>query len=305
MALEIQNMQGLVLFSHINRLGSLSAAAQLLGISRSSVSKQLAALEGKIGSRLFNRTTRKIVLTEVGRQVLQEAYKVELALQTIEHISEDSQSVIAGDLNVTCASAQGRVHLVPLITKFLAHYPKINVNLQLEDRFVDMVAENLDVSIRIGYLPDSTLIARKLADLSAVLCASPKYLSNAPPLQTPTDLLHHRCLFYRNSKLAMNSWSFISDEGEESVAVSGPLSINDPGALISAALAHAGVLLIDKGLLGDTMRDGKLVPVLTGYQSIQNLPMYVVYPEREFIPAKTRALVDFLLEEMPAAIQGE
>jgi len=305
MALKYQNMQGLVLFSHINRLGSLSAAAQLLGISRSSVSKQLAALERKIGSRLFNRTTRKIVLTEVGRQVLQEAYKVELALQTIENISEDFQSVIAGDLNVTCASAQGRIHLVPLITKFLAHYPKINVNLQLEDRFVDMVAENLDVSIRIGYLPDSTLIARKLGDLSAVLCASPEYLSNAPPLQTPSDLLHHRCLFYRNSKLGMNSWSFISDEGEESVTVSGPLSINDPGALVSAALAHAGVLLIDKGLLGDTVRDGKLVPVLTGYQSIGSLPMYVVYPEREFIPAKTRALVDFLLEEMPAAVQGE
>ena len=305
MALKYQNMQGLVLFSHINRLGSLSAAAQLLGISRSSVSKQLAALERKIGSRLFNRTTRKIVLTEVGRQVLQEAYKVELALQTIENISEDFQSVIAGDLNVTCASAQGRIHLVPLITKFLAHYPKINVNLQLEDRFVDMIAENLDVSIRIGYLPDSTLIARKLGDLSAVLCASPEYLSNAPPLQTPSDLLHHRCLFYRNSKLGMNSWSFISDEGEESVTVSGPLSINDPGALVSAALAHAGVLLIDKGLLGDTMRDGKLLPVLTGYQSIGSLPMYVVYPEREFIPAKTRALVDFLLEEMPAAVQGE
>ena len=305
MALKSQNMHGLVLFSHINRLGSLSAAAQSLGISRSSVSKQLAALEGKIGSRLFNRTTRKIVLTEVGRQVLHEAYKVELALQTIEDISEDSQSVIAGDLNVTCATAQGRVHLVPLITKFLAHYPKVNVNLQLEDRFVDMVAENMDVSIRIGYLADSTLIARKLGDLSGVLCASPKYLSNAPSLQTPADLLHHRCLFYRNSKLAMNSWSFISDQGEESVTVSGPLSINDPGALISAALAHAGVLLIDKGLLGDTMRDGQLVPVLTGYRSIQNLPMYVVYREREFIPAKTRALIDFLLEEMPAAIQGE
>jgi|TARA_B110000114_G_scaffold31589_1_gene32561 molybdate transport repressor ModE-like protein len=305
MALKSQNMHGLVLFSHINRLGSLSAAAQSLGISRSSVSKQLATLEGKIGSRLFNRTTRKIVLTEVGRQVLHEAYKVELALQTIEDISEDSQSVIAGDLNVTCATAQGRVHLVPLITKFLAHYPKVNVNLQLEDRFVDMVAENMDVSIRIGYLADSTLIARKLGDLSGVLCASPKYLSNAPSLQTPADLLHHRCLFYRNSKLAMNSWSFISDQGEESVTVSGPLSINDPGALISAALAHAGVLLIDKGLLGDTMRDGQLVPVLTGYRSIQNLPMYVVYREREFIPAKTRALIDFLLEEMPAAIQGE
>lgn len=107
MALESKNTQGLVLFSHINRQGSLSAAAQLLGMSRSSVSKQLAALEREIGSRLFNRTTRKIVLTEVGRQVLKEAHKVELALQTIEHISENSQSRIAGDLNISCASAQG------------------------------------------------------------------------------------------------------------------------------------------------------------------------------------------------------
>jgi|TARA_R110001599_G_C12267036_1_gene660943 DNA-binding transcriptional LysR family regulator len=304
MALENKNMLGLILFSHINRQGSLSAAAQFLGMSRSSVSKQLASLERNIGSRLFNRTTRKIVLSEVGRQVLKEAHKVELALQTIEHISEDSQSRVAGGLNISCASAQGRVHLVPLITRFLALYPKINVNLQLEDRFVDMVADNMDISIRIGYLPDSTLIARKLGDLSSVLCASPEYLSNAPLLKSPCDLLHHRCLFYRNSKLAMNSWSFVSEEGEETVTVSGPLSINDPGVLISAALAHAGVLLIDKGLLGDTMREGKLVPVLTGYQSIETLPIYIVYPERELIPAKTRALVDFLLEEMPHMLQG-
>lgn len=305
MALENENMQGLVLFAHINRLGSLSAAAQLLGMSRSSVSKQLAVLERRIGSRLFNRTTRKIALTDVGRQVLKEAHKVEQVLQTIAHISEDSQSVISGDLNVACASAQGRVHLVPLLSQFLARYPNINVNLQLEDRFVDMVAEKMDVSIRIGYLPDSTLIARKLGEITGVLCASPEYLRNAPPLNTPGDLLQHRCLFYRNSKITMNSWSFVSDEGEETVTVSGPLAINDPGALVSAALAHTGVLLIDKGLLGDTMREGKLVHVLTGYQLLEGLPMYIVYPEREFIPAKTKALVDFLLESMPRVLQGE
>jgi molybdate transport repressor ModE-like protein len=304
MALENKNTKGLVLFSHINRQGSLSAAAQLLGMSRSSVSKQLAALEREIGSRLFNRTTRKIVLTEVGRQVLKEANKVELALQTIEHISEISQSRIAGDLNVSCASAQGRVHLIPLIAQFLIRYPNVNVNLQLEDRFVDMVANNMDVSIRIGYLPDSSLIARKLGDLASVLCASPEYLSNAPPLKTPSDLLHHRCLYYRNSTLAMNSWPFVSKQGEETITVSGPLSINDPSALVSAALAHAGVLLIDKGLLGDTMRDGKLVQVLPEYSSIGSLPVYIVYPERKLIPAKTKALVDFLLQEMPHRLRS-
>jgi len=305
MALENQNMKELVLFSHINKVGSLSGAAQLLGISRSSVSKQLAALEKKIGSRLFNRTTRKIVLTEVGRQVLQEAHKIELALQTIEHISDDHQSEIAGTLKVSCPSAHGRVHMVPLIAKFLKRYPKLTINLQLDDRLVDMVAENVDVSIRIGHLPDSSLIARKLGDLTWILCASPEYLKHAPQLENPSDLLHHRCLFYRNSKLLMNTWTFASDDGEESVTVSGPLGINDPSALVSAAVEHAGVLLIDKGLLGDTMQQQKLISLLPGYQPVGGFPIYVVYPEREFMPAKTRALINFLLEEVPPIMRGD
>ncbi len=305
MSLENENMKGLVLFSHINRLGSFSAAAELLSISRSSVSKQLAALEKKIGSRLFNRTTRKIVLTEVGQQVLQEAHKVELALQTIEHISEDHQSEIAGSLKVSCVSAQGRVHLVPLISKFVARYPKLSIDIQLDDRTTDMVAENVDISIRVGHLTDSNLVARKLCDLSWTLCASPEYLENAPPLITPSDLVNHQCLFYRNSKVSLNTWSFASKTGEESVTVSGPLSVNDPSALVSAALEHAGVLLIDVGLLGDTIRDSKLIPLLPKFEPIGGLPMYIVFPEREFMPAKTRALINFLLEEMPAKIRGE
>lgn len=305
MALENENMRGLVLFSHINRLGSLTAAAQLLNISRSSVSKQLAALEKKIGSRLFNRTTRKIALTEVGLQVLQEAHKVELALQTIEHISEDHQSEIAGDIKVSCSVSFGRIHLVPLLSKFLARYPKLRINLQLDDRTADMVAENVDISIRVGHLTDSNLIARKLCDLSWTLCASPEYLRNAPPLKTPSDLVNHRCLFYRSSDISLNTWAFSGKNGEETITVSGPLSINDPSALVSAALEHAGILLIDKGLLGDTIQQGKLISILTEYQPIGGLPMYVIFPEKEFMPAKTRALVNFILEEMPSKIRGE
>ena len=302
MALKNVNTKGLVLFSQINKLGSLSAAAQLLNMSRSSVSKQLAALEKTIGSRLFNRTTRKLVLTNVGLQVLKEAHKVELALQAIEHISEDHQSDMEGEIKVSCASAQGRTHLLPIITQFLAHHPNLGINLQLEDRFVDMVAENVDISIRVGHLPDSTLIARKLGDLSWLLCASPEYLKNSPPLEAPSDLVHHRCLFYQNQKWTMNTWTFTSDKGEENVLVSGPLSINDPSALVSAAIKHTGVLLIDKDLLGETIKQGKLIPVLPNYQAIGGLPMYIVYPEKEFMPAKTRALINFILEKMPSKI---
>ncbi len=302
MALENEYMRGLVLFSHIVRLGSLSAAATLLDMSRSSVSKQLSTLEKRVGSRLLNRTTRTIMLTDVGRRVLYEAHKVERALQTIEHISDDHQTEIAGDLKVSCSSAHGRVHLVPLMSKFLARYPKLTVNLQLEDRFVDMVAENLDVAIRIGFLPDSSLIARELGSLSWLLCASKEYLNNAPALNVPKDLLNHRCLFYRNSTRSMNTWTFSSAAGEETVTVSGPLAINDPSAMVTAALGHAGVLLIDKGLLGDTIDQGKLVPVMTGYKPIGGLPMYAIFPEKEFMPAKTRVFIDFLLEEMPAKL---
>ncbi len=305
MSSENENMKELVLFSYINRLGSLTAAAKQLSISRSSVSKQLAALEKKIGSRLFNRTTRKLVLTEVGKQVLKEAHKVELALQTIEHISEDHQSEIAGEIKVSCTIAFGRIHLVPLLSKFVARYPKLRINLELDDRTADMVAENIDISIRVGHLTDSNLVARKLCDMSLTLCASQEYLNNAPPLNSPSDLVNHRCLFYRSLDFSLNKWEFRSDRGDESVTVSGPISINDPSALVSAALEHTGVLLMDNGLLGDTLQQGKLIPILPDYKALGGLPMYVVFPEREFMPAKTRKLIDFILEEMPAKIRGE
>jgi len=302
MALENEKTQGLVLFSHIARLGSLSAAAQANGLSRSTVSKQLAALEQRIGSRLFNRTTRKIRLTDVGRQVLSEARHVERALQAIEHISEDYQSEMSGTLNVTCATAQGRVHLVPLLARFVARYPLLRVNLQLEDRVVDMVAEDVDVCLRVGLFPDSSLIARKIGDLTGVLCASPAYLRDAPPLQCPSDLVQHRCLFYRNASMALDTWTLMGPDGEETVKVTGPLSINDLSALLLAAMADAGVLLCDQSLLGTVLSDGALVPVLPEYRLVGSLPMYIVYPEKEFVPARTRALVDFLLAEMPQAI---
>ncbi len=305
MSLKNDKTKGLVLFSHIERAGSLTAAAELLNMSRSSVSKQLAALERSVGSRLFNRTTRKMVLTEVGLQVLKEAHKVEMALQTIEQISEDHQSEIAGEIKISCTVAFGRIHLVPLISEFVAKYPKVKINLQLDDRTADMIAENIDLSIRVGHLSDSNLIARKLCDLSWTLCASSEYLQSAPALNSPSDLINHRCLYYQSANISLNTWAFEGDKGEETVKVSGPFCINDPGALVTAALGHAGVLLIDKSLLGDTLTEGKLIPVLTDYQPIGGLPMYVVFPEKEFMPIKTRKLINFILKEMPATIKGE
>ena len=169
---------------------------------------------------------------------------------------------------------------------------------------INLLTEQFNLAIRFGDLPDSTLIARKICELSGVLCASPEYLRNSPPLNTPSDLLNHRCLVFKSADHTTNSWLFTGAAGEERVTVSGQLSINDPSALISAALAHGGVLLTQKMLLSDELSGGKLVPVLNEYKLAIRKPVYIVYPEAEFLPAKTRALVDFLAQEIPAIIEG-
>ncbi len=227
-----------------------------------------------------------------------------MALKKIDQIGQSSQSLIKGDLKVSCACAHGRNHLAPLLAKFLERHPAVSVNLQLENRVVNLLTEQFDLAIRFGDLPDSRLIARKIGELSGILCASPEYLVNAPPLNTPSDLLKHCCLMYKSADHTINSWLFTGAGGEERVTVSGQLSINDPSALISAAVADGGVLLTQKILLGDELSEGKLVPVLNEYKLAIRKPVYIVYPEAEFLPAKTRALVDFLAQEIPAIIEG-
>ncbi len=294
---------GLLLFSQIVRYGSLSATAQQLGLGRAAVSKQLASLEKKVGARLLQRTTRKLSLTTVGTEILVEARKVEEALKSIESISDNHQQQINGQLKISCSNAIGRTHLLPLLKFFTQQYPNVEINLQLEDRFVDLIAEQVDLSIRIGHLDDSSLIARKLGQLKWQLCASPDYLEKAGTPQKPIDLLNHHCLYYRNSKSNMNIWGFINPSGEEEcITVKGPLAINDANALITAAINGMGILNIDNAIVREDIQQGRLVEVLSNYQALAGLPVYLVYPAKEFIPARTRALIDFLIEFMSPKI---
>jgi DNA-binding transcriptional LysR family regulator len=298
MAIHFDQAARLILFSHIVEQGSLSAAAQRLKLSRPVVSKQLAALETSLGLRLLQRTTRKLALTEAGKQVLQEAQQLALTLERVSAISAHQQQAISGSIKLSCSSAVGRMHLLPLLGNFIRRYPQLDINLQLEDRFVDLIDEQVDLAIRIGHLPDSSLVARHLGQLSWQLCASPAYLARCGTPKIPADLVQHQCLFYRNAKSSMNTWEFISSQGVESVAVSGALSINDASALVTAALDGLGILLIDRAMLGDTLRSGKLIPLLPNYPPAPGFPVYAVYPARNFLPAKTRALVGYLQQHL-------
>lgn len=302
MAIDLEHLPGLVLFARVAQHGSLSGAAQSLGLSRSAVSKQLSAFEAHIGARLLQRTTRKQSLTEIGEQILVEALRVEAALASIESIRDNYTHEVRGKLKISCSSSLGRVHLVPLLHEFSQRYPAVEMNLQLEDRFVDLVAEQVDVAIRIGHLPDSSLVARRLGELAWQICASPAYIARHGTPQTPSDLAQHECLFYRNANHSMNTWSFRGAAGEENVVVSGTLTINDACALVDAALQGHGILLIDKAMLGDTLEKGALVSLLADYPPAPGYPVYAVYPARDFLPAKTKAFVQFLVERLAPRI---
>lgn len=296
------NSHGLVLFGHIVRSGSLTAAAQQLGLGRAAVSKQLAALEKRIGTRLLQRTTRSLSLTDAGEKVYIESQKITAALQTVHTIANDSQTLLSGHINVSCSHAIGSTHLVPLLTQFHLQYPDIRINLQLEDRFVNLVTENVDVSIRIGELEDSSLIALKLGQLDWQLCASPAYLHTHGTPLAPSDLRDHQCLFYRNAKTSMQTWKFISERGLEAIPIDGPISINDANALIHAAIQGLGVLVIDKALVQTAIDDGKLVPLLPNHPLTPGLPVYIMYPAKNQLPAKTAAFIQFLQQYMKPLI---
>jgi DNA-binding transcriptional LysR family regulator len=298
MSIPLERLPGLILFARVAQYGSLSGAAKSLGLSRSAVSKQLTNFEAHIGARLIQRTTRKLALTELGEQILREAQRVETALNAVESITDNFREQVRGKLRISCSTSLGRVLLLPLLTEFSARYPEVELELGLEDRFVDLVAEQVDAAIRIGHLPDSSLIARRLGELNWQVAASPAYIALHGEPHTPADLAQHACLYYRNSSRAMNNWRFVcgEDGSSENVKVQGPLAINDACALVDAAIRGLGILLIDKVLIEEPIAKGQLIPLLKNYPPAPGFPVYVVYPARDYLPAKTIAFVDFLME---------
>lgn len=294
---RLNSLPALVLFARIVQYGSLSGAAQNSGLSRSAVSKQLTALEEKLGMRLLQRNTRNIKLTESGKLVLSEAKRVLEAFESIETLSEELPGQVRGHLKVSCSIGIGRVHLLPLLKQFRELYPKVHVQLLLEDRFADLIDEQIDVTIRSGNLPDSSLISLRLGEMTWTVCASPDYLSRYDMPKVPADLLQHNCIYYSNSQNSFNNWLFQGPNGEESVLINGSFSINDSTALVQAAEEGEGILWIDKNSLSDAYEKGRLVEILEDYSLGSGFPIYALYPARQHLPAKTRAFVDFLKDK--------
>jgi DNA-binding transcriptional LysR family regulator len=292
------NPQRLAQFSAIVRAGSISQAAATLGMGKSVLSRQLAKLEDDLGARLIQRSTRRLTLTEIGELVFAQAQHIDRAVANIEQLTEQHQSEVQGRLRVTCPRPLGQRYLVPLLVEFKQRYPKVEVVLSVDDRMVDLIAEHIDVAIRVAHLEDSTLVARKLSENPRVLVASPAYLARAGTPQTPDELRHHDCLVYTSGARVFDEWSFSKDGMATPLRAPARLQINDGMALVAAACAGGGVLVIDRLLVGHELADGTLVQLLPDYQLRAGQPVYAVYPARPWLAFKTATFIAFLQERL-------
>lgn len=290
----MEHLSDIAVFVRVVEAGSFTAAAEQLGLSQSAVSKCVTRLETHLGTRLLNRSTRKFSLTEAGsalhargRRALDELEQAELEVARL-------QTEPRGVLRVNAPMSFGILHLAPALAKFLNHYPALTVDLQLDDRIVDLVEEGFDCAIRIKALTDSALVARKLAPCRMAVCASPDYLKRRGTPTTPDALRDHACLVY-TYRDDPNEWVFRGPDNRElKVAVGGRLRCNNGLIHRDAALAGLGILVTPTFYVGDELRSGRLQTILTDYTPIPEPSLYVVYPERRHLSPKVRAFVDFL-----------
>jgi DNA-binding transcriptional LysR family regulator len=285
----------LVAFVKVAETQSFSEAARRLRSSKSAVSRSVGALESELGARLFNRTTRSLKLTEAGRAYLERVTRVLADLDDADRALGHLQAKPRGRLQVSAPMSFGFLHLAPALPEFLARYPEVDVDLALNDRFVDLVDEGFDVALRIGALADSSLISRRIAPIRVSLCASPGYFQEHGTPRTPDDLKAHECL--RNSNVSRTQeWRFADADGKPClVPVSGRVSANNGDTLRVLALAGFGVALLPTFIVGGDLSAGALVSALELYIP-QSLSMNAVYPHSRHLSPKVRAFVDFLVE---------
>jgi len=291
----MEGLDVMATFARVVEAEGFSAAARELGLSKSAVSKQVARLEDRMGVRLLNRTTRRLSLTEAGaafyqgcRRVVAEAVA---AQEAVGHLAERPR----GRLVVSAPMSFGIRHLVPVLPDFMARHAEVTVDLQLDDRHVDLVEEGFDLALRIGGLSGKSLVARRLAPLCRVLVAAPGYLDSHGRPRALDDLRSHDCLLYSYQQSG-SVWHFTTGGRTREAHVEGRLRINNGDAILAATLAGMGIALIPTFICADALRDGHLERVLPGWRDIGDSAIYAVYPARRNLSPKVRVFVDFLSE---------
>jgi DNA-binding transcriptional LysR family regulator len=300
----MRSLRGMMSFVQTAESGSFTAAGLTLGISAVAVGKNVSALEAELGVRLFQRSTRQLRLTNEGMLLLEQCkppmQELEFAHRTVQQLGKSP----AGPVRITSVTPFGRGLVQPVLTQFSALYPRIQIDLMLDDKVVDMIAEGYDIGIRVGQMDQPNLIARNIAALPFIVVAAPSYLKAHGAPTHPSQLAQHNCLCVKNSKtkaLTVSdracTWRLANCDGLLSVPVQGNLATNDMATVLASALQGQGLFYAPLPLVTPYLRRGELKLVLPVWAG-RGANVFLHYPNRRNLPARVKILVDFLLEKL-------
>lgn len=292
--MALDRLLAMNVFVGVVEQGSFARAAERMDMSTSAVSRHVAELEAHLDTRLLNRTTRRISITESGQAFYERTLQLLADLDEAEAAASSSTATPRGTIRLTCSINFGVPHLAPAIGAFQARYPEVLFDVSASDRFVDLVEEGLDLAIRIGDLGNANLIARKIGQMQLVTCASPAYLKRHGTPKRPEELATHNCLTYEYAPVK-NQWRFQDKHGNAlKIHIAGSVNANNGEMLAAIASEGVGIAHEPDFIVNPRIDAGLLVPILLKYQPLP-LSIYAVYPSRRHLSAKVRAFVDFLM----------
>lgn len=284
------------IFTSVVEQGSFSEAARRLGINKSAVSKRISALENHLGVKLIQRTTRRLHLTEAGQQYYDYVSQAQHMITQAEDAIASLQGAPRGQLKISLPMVFGQQHIAPLLSEFVVRYPEIKLDVSLDDKVVDLLEAGLDMVIRVGALPDSSLVAVKLSKCRSILCASPQYLARHGVSEDIRDLKEHNCLFYSYFRSGVE-WSLDGPEGPVRIKPTGNIQVNNSAVIKRLLLDDLGIAQMPRFLVEQELHKGLLIPILTQYK-LPDHGIYALYSQRTHMPAKLRVFIDYLKEKL-------
>lgn len=300
----MDRLEAMTVFAAIVDGGSLSAAGRKLGVPLATVSRKLTDLEAYLKTRLITRSTRKLVLTDAGRDYLAACRQILEQVDEAERTAAGAYANVRGQLVVAAPIVYGRLHVVPVVAEFLEQHPEIDIQLRLGDRNVNLIEEHVDVALRIGTLPDSGLVATQVGAIRRVVCVSPDYLLRFGTPLAPDDLAAHSCISFDGLEAA-TAWTFVGKDGEKrQVAIHSRLTVTTADAAIAASTLGLGLTRVLSYQVADALGDGRLVRVLGDHEP-PAVPASLIYPGRGRLPMKTRAFIDFAVGRMRERLQAQ
>jgi len=296
----MDRLEAMSIIVAVTETGSFSAASRRLNKPVATVNRMVAELEARLKAQLFQRSSRQMTLTDAGRSYIEACKRIIEQVDDAEREVSGEYRIPKGDLAITSPWGLGHMHLMPIAVEFMNAYPEIALRLVLTDRIVDTVEENIDISIRIGNLADSNLIATKVGSVRFVLCASPVYLAEHGHPREPAELATHDCISV-DSLAPQRSWKFIKDGREMVAPIRSRLTVSDSEAAIEAAIAGAGITRVMSYKMEAARRAGQLVVMLEEYEQ-EPWPVHIVYAERKPVPLKLRAFLNWMTPRLKARL---